>query len=422
MRSKIDRWLEASAARSAVPIAPGRYMQCAARPPTSSEAIFRRDLARTFPSDPLFAAPLTAATRSGQHALRDVLHAFVSHLESERPPEANVTYVQGMNFVAGHLIRSGATCEEAFWLLVRLWSATPLQRTSASSPHQVGGQHSGEADTAAGDARAIVCADIAAPYGLRALYAEGLPKLVGTMYTVERLLERVSPSLHALFEARGVRACVFIPQWVLPLFSHRLPPRALTRVWDEFFRDGWIAVLRTALALLRICAPILLAEGGLSFEHCTLYLTATMWDDVAALEAKGELRRAIDVACAAVDDCVELNADELRMFDAAAQIEAAATAAGRRLGSRVLPSLVELRAAMGPFIAAQSAEKWEGNGSGEGPGRGVARDAEHLEVLLSQLEIASASRRNHRRAEYRRPEPPAGDELCRGDIMPCAIA
>ena len=344
----IDRWLEASAARSAVPIEPGRYMACAARPPTSSEAIFRRDLARTFPNDPLFAAPLSAVTRSGQHALRDVLHAFVCHLEAEVLPvpvaspstcdaEASVTYVQGMNFVAGHLVRSGATSEEAFWLLVRLWSVAPPLRASASSPHQVGGQHSGEAETtvATGTSAPSVPAGAAAPYGLRALYSEGLPKLVGTMYTVERILERVSPPLHALFERSGVRACVFIPQWVLPLFCHRLPPRALARVWDEFFRDGWTVLLRTALALLRLCAPILLAEGGLSFEQCTLYLTATMWDDLAALEANGELRRAIDIARAAVDDSVALDGAELRMLDAAAQIEAAASAAGRRLGRSV---------------------------------------------------------------------------------------
>ena len=72
--------------------------------------------------------------------------------------------------------------------------------------------------------------------------------------------------------------------------------------------------------------------------------------------------------------------------------------------------------------AARSAQPREGGGGG-GAGQDVARNAEHLEVLLGQLELASASRRSHHRgAEHRRPVAPGADELCRGDIVPCAIA
>lgn len=429
------RWSASALERSGVLHIPGRYAECAARAPTASEAVFRRDLARTFPGDELFAEPFDATPRSscversGQYALRDVLHAFVVHLESERagalelaPPaaapssareaasaaESSVTYVQGMNFVAGHMVRSGATREQAFWLMVRLWSEAPAARMcEPASPRQQGGQESGER----ADAPHLLSHPLpmdrerTPPYGLRAVYSEGLPKLVGTMYIVERLLERVHAPLHGLLMREEVRACVYIPQWVLPLFCHRLPRRALTLVWDEFFRDGWIAVLRTCLALLLLSAPTLLRNGGLSFERCTLHLTATLWDDLHKLEARGELRRAMDVARATVDDAIDFDPEELRAMDAAAQIEAAAALEGRRLGSRRLPSLKELRGSMRTYMDETGV-----------PRDRVAADAAHLEVLLGQLALASANRRHHRRAA---PRASGEEELCRGD---CAVA
>jgi len=113
----------------------------------------------------------------------------------------------------------------------------------------------------------------------------------------------------------------------------------------------------------------------------------------------------MDVARATVDDAIDFDPEELRAMDAAAQIEAAAALEGRRLGSRRLPSLKELRGSMRTYMDETGV-----------PRDRVAADAAHLEVLLGQLALASANRRHHRRAA---PRASGEEELCRGD---CAVA
>jgi hypothetical protein len=60
--------------------------------------------------------------------------------------------------------------------------------------------------------------------------------------------------------------CVQVTQWVLTLLAYCLPLRALVRVWDVVFLDGWKAIFRVCLALLAAVEddllPLNLEESG----------------------------------------------------------------------------------------------------------------------------------------------------------------
>jgi hypothetical protein len=147
--------------------------------------VLRRDLGRTFPETKMFADSALATDEDGDGKARlfNVLHAVVTR-DCERKDHIGVqpmAYVQGMNFVAAHLLRRGATDEEAFWMMVRLFECNH--------------------------------------YGVSELYSPGLPRLMTTMLQVEELLD---PELASHFVANGFRMNMFIPQWVLTLFANKV--------------------------------------------------------------------------------------------------------------------------------------------------------------------------------------------------------
>ena len=184
-RFHVEQWLRLSLEHSLLKIEPGLYRQFMERPPTETDAVLRRDLGRTFPETKMFADGARAEDEDGDGKARlfNVLHAVVTR-DCERKDHIGVqpiAYVQGMNFVAAHLLRRGATDEEAFWIMVRLFE----------SKH----------------------------YAVSGLYSPGLPRLMATMAHVEELLE---PQLAAHFAANGFKMNMFIPQWVLTLFANKM--------------------------------------------------------------------------------------------------------------------------------------------------------------------------------------------------------
>lgn len=172
------------------------------------EGLIERDLARTFPTHALF----RDADGAGQTSLRNILHAY-----AVIDPE--VGYVQGMGFIVGTLLTQMSE-EEAFWCF-----------------------HS------------MMHSEV---YRLRELYRPGFPMLQMFFYQLKRLIKKQVPKLSAHLEDLGVDVSFFAAQWFLTIFVYHFQFRALLRVWDIFFCEGWKIVFRVAICLLKWEEPELL--------------------------------------------------------------------------------------------------------------------------------------------------------------------
>ena len=74
-------------------------------------------------------------------------------------------------------------------------------------------------------------------------------------------LRSLLPALAAHLDALDVRPDLYLVPWLLTAFARSLPLAIAARVWDRMLSEGGRALLRAALALLRILQPKLLAAG-----------------------------------------------------------------------------------------------------------------------------------------------------------------
>lgn len=72
---------------------------------------------------------------------------------------------------------------------------------------------------------------------------------------MNRALPRVAEKLLRFH----VHPSMYATQWFMTLFTYTLPFDAAVRVWDAFLCEGWKAVFRASLALLRALEPRLVA-------------------------------------------------------------------------------------------------------------------------------------------------------------------
>ncbi|KAG5489774.1 hypothetical protein GH5_00655 [Leishmania sp. Ghana 2012 LV757] len=178
------------------------------------DAIISRDLARTFPTHILF----QDAGGVGQTFLRNVLHAYAGC-------DPEVGYVQGMGFLVAALSTQMAE-EESFWALHEMMYSER--------------------------------------YKMRELFRPGFPLLQQFFYQLKRLIARLLPRLSKRLDELDIQPSFFASKWFLTLFVAHFPFRALLRVWDIFFSEGWKIVFRTGIALMKWEEPHLLT---LSFEE-----------------------------------------------------------------------------------------------------------------------------------------------------------
>ncbi|XQJ32079.1 disgorgin, putative [Leishmania guyanensis] len=183
------------------------------------DAIISRDLARTFPTHILF----QDTGGVGQVFLRNVLHAYAGC-------DPEVGYVQGMSFLVAALSTQMAE-EESFWALHEMMYNER--------------------------------------YKMRELFRPGFPLLQQFFYQLERLIARLLPRLSKRLDELEIQPSFFASQWFLTLFVNHFPFRALLRVWDIFFSEGWKIIFRTGIALMKWEEPHLLT---LSFEDMLLAL------------------------------------------------------------------------------------------------------------------------------------------------------
>ena len=83
-----------------------------------------------------------------------------------------------------------------------------------------------------------------------------MPKLKISMYQLDRLIKRYSPTLFRVFTKTELSAELFSIQWFITLFSYDLPFDELKVVWDLFLLEGWSFIFKFSLAILFNLPPV----------------------------------------------------------------------------------------------------------------------------------------------------------------------
>ena len=100
----------------------------------------------------------------------------------------------------------------------------------------------------------------------------------GLSATVERLLGAQQPETLATLRRLGIMVQMWLPEWLVPLWSRTLPPDLVALVWHLLLLDGDAAlVLRATLATLAAIAPALgrcrdIADGRRALSQAPLAL------------------------------------------------------------------------------------------------------------------------------------------------------
>lgn len=144
-------------------------------------------------------------TPNGQAALRRVLRAY-SYYDRE------VSYCQGMNFIAGMFLTVMSE-EEAFWLLVSVMHDKPCE--------------------------------------MRGMFGEGMRETHKVLFVAEGLIHMHLPRVARHFDKENIHVTMYATQWLLTQFTSSFKFDLVTRVWDAFLGEGWKIIYRVMLALLQ---------------------------------------------------------------------------------------------------------------------------------------------------------------------------
>eukprot|EP00736_Rhodelphis_marinus_P007911 Rmarinus@m.29976 len=185
--------------------------------PSPVEDEILRDITRTFPNHPYFGE----RDGLGQRTLFNVLKAYSIY-------DREIAYCQGMGFIVGLLLLYMKE-EEAFRVLVSLIDG----------------------------------------YKLRSLFAPGLPELNSYLHALDKLTAQYMPELTNHFDREGIHSSMFASSWFLSVFLYNFHFPFVLRVWDVFLSDGFIALFRTSLALLKFAETDLRSR---QFEEIIAYL------------------------------------------------------------------------------------------------------------------------------------------------------
>mmetsp|Transcript_24271 Transcript_24271/g.36403 ORF Transcript_24271/g.36403 Transcript_24271/m.36403 type:complete len:737 (-) Transcript_24271:220-2430(-) len=156
--------------------------------------------------------------------LHDQLSELLCVYSKYRP---DVGYIQGMSFLAGHLLLYIEDVYMAFVALANLLN-TPL---------------------------------------FRALFKpKGLEEAFKGHYRLHSNLLRIHlPNLHNHLHKEGVQPDMYLLEWILTLFSRRLRLDTAGRVWDMYLTHGELFVHRAAVGVVKVLEKDLL---GASFAEC----------------------------------------------------------------------------------------------------------------------------------------------------------
>lgn len=174
---------------------------------TADHDQLHRDAHRTFPENRFF------QNTDNQHLLKLILQA----LAAKYP---DVGYVQGMNFIAAHLLFHTRSVDATFELCDWMWS----------HPR----------------------------FDARRLFAKGLEVLKRLTATLDMLVGTHLPVLARHFREHEIGSILYAQRWFLTYFSYSLPYEPLALLWDKFLEEGYDVIFRLALWFLQSCQNRLL--------------------------------------------------------------------------------------------------------------------------------------------------------------------
>eukprot|EP00899_Mesostigma_viride_P001810 jgi/Mesvir1/1162/Mv17665-RA.1 len=201
---------------------PGYYAKCTAACDVKSEAAqeIDADLHRTFPGHPWLDSD------EGRESLRRILLAYAHH-------NPRVGYCQSMNFIAAYLLLVLGKEELAFFVLMALLE--------------------------------YVLPPDCYSYDLSGWHVE--------QRVLKELLAQKLPRLAAHFGVVKCDISLISTEWFMCLFAKSVPPETTLRVWDAVLAEGAKVLFRMALAIFKVCEPILLkltsVEDMLRVLHST---------------------------------------------------------------------------------------------------------------------------------------------------------
>lgn len=170
---------------------------------------------------------------NGQAALRRVLRAY-SYYDRE------VSYCQGMNFIAGMFLTVMSE-EDAFWLLVcKYIYAKVLSMRYIIVKNPLSSSLS---------CNAAVMHD--KPCEMRGMFGEGMRETHKVLHVAEALMHSHLPKLARHFDRENIHVTMFATQWLLTQYTSSFKFDLVTRVWDAFLGEGWKIIYRVMLALLQ---------------------------------------------------------------------------------------------------------------------------------------------------------------------------
>jgi len=161
------------------------------------------DLPRTLPELKFFC-------REGvfHEELRQLLRVF-----AELRPDMG--YVQGMSYIAAMVQLYSPDAETAFVLYANILNLPPLFHFYTFNANKVD------------------------------LYLEAYSMLLADAH----------PLWHEQFERLNIIPKSYVYNWLLTLYARYLPLDVASRVWDVFFLEGVVSLLRTAVGVVRVLGP-----------------------------------------------------------------------------------------------------------------------------------------------------------------------
>lgn len=123
----------------------------------------------------------------------------------------SIGYCQGLNFIAGALLKVLGSEASTFWTLLGMMRRFDLEN----------------------------------------MFVPGVPDLQLREYQFNYYIRYFHADLYAHFIREGVTGGIITSKWLLALYSSYLPQSTLEHVWDCFIAAGWKAIFKVGLAMLK---------------------------------------------------------------------------------------------------------------------------------------------------------------------------
>jgi hypothetical protein len=170
---------------------------------------------------------------SNREEKRKKIANILKAISSESP---NVSYCQGMNYIAAFLLNIIENEEEVFYFFYSLLESTE--------------------------------------YG--SLFYNDLEKLKKYFYVFERILNVLVPELYEYLKNNNISTSFYVAPWFIKLFTDSYPyvknkenPKIVFRIWDLFIFSGWKNIIKIGISLLKHFEKKLLT---LSYEDLLHFL------------------------------------------------------------------------------------------------------------------------------------------------------